>query len=30
MLNKISAYFSGADMGRKEGKHGPEGPIFIE
>jgi hypothetical protein len=30
MLNKISTYFSDANMGRKEGKHGPEGPLFID
>jgi hypothetical protein len=30
MLNKISTSFSDADMGRKEGKHEPEGPLFID
>jgi hypothetical protein len=30
MLNRISTYFSGAEMGRKEGKNGPEGPLFID
>ena len=30
MLNKISTYFSDADMGRKEVKHGPGGPLFID